>query len=54
MLDNALWGVQVAEVSNQDKDTEALRVFNLRLSDDQRVDLCMVPIGDGLTIARKR
>ena len=54
LLDNALRGGQVAEVSNQDKDTEALRVFNLRLSDDQRVDLCMVPIGDGLTIARKR
>ena len=54
LVDNVLWGGQVAEVSNQDKDTEALRVFNLRLSDDQRVDLCMVPIGDGLTIARKR
>ena len=54
LVDNVLWGGQVAEVSNQDKDTEALRVFNLRLFDDQRVDLCMVPIGDGLTIARKR
>ena len=54
LVDNVLWGGQVAEVSNQDKDTEALRVFNLRLSDDQRVDLCMVPIGDGLTTARKR
>ena len=54
LVDNVLWGGQVAEVSNQDKDTEALRIFNLRLSDDQRVDLCMVPIGYGLTIARKR
>ena len=54
LVDNVLWGGQVAEVSNQDKDTEALRVFNLRLSDEQRVDLCMVPIGDRLTIARKR
>ena len=54
LVDNVLWGGQVAEVSNQDKDTEALRVFNLRLFDDQRVDVCMVPIGDGLTIARKR
>ena len=44
----------MANVSNQDRDTEALRVFNSKLSDDQRVDLCMVPIGDGLTIARKR
>ena len=54
LVDNVLWGGQVAEVSNQDKDTEALRVFNLKLFDDQRVDACMVPIGDGLTIARKR
>ncbi|MAC44110.1 MAG: SAM-dependent methyltransferase [Deltaproteobacteria bacterium] len=54
LVDNVLWGGQVADVSNQDKDTEALRVFNSKLSDDQRVDLCMVPIGDGLTIARKR
>ena len=54
LVDNVLWGGQVADVSNQDRDTEALRVFNSKLSDDQRVDLCMVPIGDGLTIARKR
>lgn len=54
LVDNVLWGGQVADVSNQNKDTEALRVFNSKLSDDQRVDLCMVPIGDGLTIARKR
>ena len=54
LVDNVLWGGQVANVSNQDRDTEALRVFNSKLSDDQRVDLCMVPIGDGLTIARKR
>ena len=54
LVDNVLWGGQVAEVSNQDKDTEALRVFNLKLFDDQRVDVCMVPIGDGLGIARKR
>ena len=53
LVDNVLWGCQVAKVSNQDKETEALRVFYLEPSDDQRVDLCMVPIGDGLTIARK-
>jgi predicted O-methyltransferase YrrM len=35
-------------------DTEALRTFNVALSSDQRIDLCMVPIGDGLTMARKR
>ena len=54
LVDNVLWGGQVADASNHDKDTEALRIFNAALSSDQRVDLCMVPIGDGLTIARKR
>ena len=53
LVDNVLWGCQVAKVLNQDKETEALRVFYLEPSDGQRVDLYMVPIGDGLTIARK-
>ena len=54
LVDNVLWSGQVADASNHDKDTEALRIFNAALSSDQRVDLCLVPIGDGLTIARKR
>ena len=54
LVDNVLWSGQVADASNHDKDTEALRIFNAALSSDQRVDLCMVPIGDGLAIARKR
>ena len=54
LVDNVLWSGQVADASNHDKDTAALRIFNAALSSDQRVDLCMVPIGDGLTIARKR
>ena len=53
LVDNVLWGGQVADSSNHDVDTEALRTFNATLSSDQR-DLCMVPIGDGLTVARKR
>jgi predicted O-methyltransferase YrrM len=54
LVDNVLWGGQVADSSNHDVDTEALRTFNAALSSDQRIDLCMVPIGDGLTVARKR
>ena len=54
LVDNVLWSGQVADASKHDKDTEALRTFNAALSSDQRVDLCTVPIGDGLTIARKR
>ncbi|MDH4031431.1 MAG: SAM-dependent methyltransferase, partial [Chromatiales bacterium] len=39
---------------NQDPDCNALRSLNRKLYSDERVDLSMVPIGDGLTLARKR
>jgi caffeoyl-CoA O-methyltransferase len=53
-IDNTLWSGQVANPSFHDEDTEALRAFNLKLHDDDRIDLSLVPIGDGLTLARKR
>ena len=37
-----------------DEDTRAIRVFNRRLARDRRVDIALVPIGDGVTLARKR
>jgi predicted O-methyltransferase YrrM len=49
-----LWGGSVADPSVRDADTLAIRAFNARLKDDLRVDLSLVPIGDGLTLARKR
>jgi caffeoyl-CoA O-methyltransferase len=52
--DNTLWGGSVADASVRDPDTQAIRAFNERLRDDERVDLSLVPIGDGLTLARKR
>jgi caffeoyl-CoA O-methyltransferase len=54
VVDNTLWGGSVADASVQDADTRAIRAFNERLKDDARVDLSLVPIGDGLTLARKR
>lgn len=54
MFDNTLWGGSVADPANDDEDTEALRELNLRLHKDERVSISMVPIGDGLTLARKR
>jgi caffeoyl-CoA O-methyltransferase len=54
VVDNTLWGGSVVDVSVQDADTRAIRAFNERLRDDLRVDLSLVPIGDGLTLARKR
>jgi len=53
-VDNTLWSGRVADPAERDKDTEALRAFNTRVSRDERVDLCLVPIADGLTLLRKR
>jgi predicted O-methyltransferase YrrM len=54
VVDNTLWDGRVVDPSAQDVDTRAIRAFNERLRDDLRVDLSLVPIGDGLTLARKR
>jgi caffeoyl-CoA O-methyltransferase len=54
VVDNTLWGGRVADPEVADEDTVALRHFNEHLHRDARVDLSLVPIGDGLTLARKR
>ncbi len=54
LIDNTLWSGAVADSSVQDNTTVALRKFNEKLHDDQRVSLSLLPIGDGLTVARKR
>jgi caffeoyl-CoA O-methyltransferase len=53
-IDNVLWSGKVADPEVTDADTEAIRSFNAKLKDDERVSLSLVPIGDGLTLARKR
>jgi caffeoyl-CoA O-methyltransferase len=52
--DNTLWSGRVIDPANDEASTVALRQFNERLHRDERVDLSLVPIGDGLTLARKR
>lgn len=54
LFDNTLWGGRVADPQDRDEDTRAIRALNDRLLGDQRVTLSLVPIGDGLTLARKR
>jgi predicted O-methyltransferase YrrM len=54
LFDNTLWGGRVADPEDQDEDTRAIRALNDQLLGDQRVTLSLVPIGDGLTLARKR
>lgn len=53
-LDNTLWSGRLIDADNKDPATEALRALNQKIHDDQRVDLAMLPIGDGLTLVRKR
>jgi caffeoyl-CoA O-methyltransferase len=53
-VDNTLWDGAVADPADRQPDTVALREFNQRLHRDERVDLSVTPIGDGLTLARKR
>ncbi|SVC27734.1 uncharacterized protein METZ01_LOCUS280588 [marine metagenome] len=53
-IDNVLWSGAVADVSAMDENTRAIRSLNAKLHKDERIDLSMVPIGDGLTLARKR
>ena len=53
-IDNVLWGGAVADPAVDDEDTSAIRALNRKLATDERVSLSLVPIGDGLTLARKR
>jgi caffeoyl-CoA O-methyltransferase len=54
LIDNVLWGGSVADEENRSEDTLALRALNAKLRDDARIELCMLPVGDGLTLARRR
>jgi len=54
VIDNVLWSGRVADPTVRDADTAGIRALNAALRDDPRVDLCLVPIADGLTLARKR
>jgi caffeoyl-CoA O-methyltransferase len=52
--DNALWNGSVADPAKNDDNTVAIREFNARVKNDPRVTMSLVPIGDGLLLARKR
>ena len=52
-IDNVLWSGRVADSNIQDNRTNKIRDFNQKLHQDKRIDLSLVPIADGLTLARK-
>jgi len=54
VFDNTLWGGAVADESVTDVDTVAIRTLNRRIRADARVDACLLAIGDGATVVRKR
>lgn len=53
-IDNTLWNGKVIDHRDQTADTRAIRAFNRKLRLNRRVDISLVPIGDGLTLAFKR
>jgi predicted O-methyltransferase YrrM len=53
-FDNTLWGGRVVDSAVDDADTVAIRAFNRRLANDDRVALSMLPVADGVTLARRR
>ena len=54
LIDNTLWSGDVADPSKREPDTVALRAVNDALHHDERIDRARLPVGDGLTLARKR
>jgi predicted O-methyltransferase YrrM len=54
LLDNVLWGGAVADPADHERQTEAIRALNAKLHRDARISLSLLPLGDGLTVARKR
>lgn len=54
VIDNVLWKYKVVDDVNQEESTECFRKLNKFIREDQRVDLNMIDIADGITIVRKR
>ena len=54
LADNTLWSGRVADQRSTDDEVQAIRQFNDHASADGRVDIVLLPIGDGLSLARKR
>lgn len=54
LVDNVLWSGRPIDPEAKDESTEAIRAINAKMGRDERVDVSMLPVGDGLTLARKR
>jgi predicted O-methyltransferase YrrM len=54
LFDNTLWSGRVLEENPESADTRAIQELNRALRDDPRIDLSLLPLGDGLSLCRKR
>jgi caffeoyl-CoA O-methyltransferase len=54
LIDNVLWGGNVIDESAEDENTLAIRAFNEKVANDERLDCVLLPISDGLTFLRVR
>ena len=54
LIDNVLWGGSVIDKTDRDLSTRCVRALNKKIHGDKRVTVSMIPIGDGLTLVRKR
>jgi predicted O-methyltransferase YrrM len=52
-IDNMLWDGAVADPADNSDSTAAIRALNAKLRDDPRIDFALIPVGDGIALARK-
>lgn len=53
-FDNTLWNGRVLDQDPEDDDTRAIQALNTKLAGDERITLCLLPVADGVTLARRR
>ncbi len=51
LSDNVLWAGRVIDAENQEENTNVIRAYNEKLANDDRVDVVLMPIGDGISMA---
>lgn len=54
LLDNTLWSGKVIDPTAEDDEVAAIRALNAKLHLDDRIELCLLPLSDGVTLVRKR
>ena len=53
-IDNVLWSGRVADIQSTDKIVQTMRIFNQKVAHDNRVQVSLLPLGDGITLALKK